>query len=108
MMFGIRWGSENHKLKWSDIQLLEYETGREYLEFTDSDTKTRTGEITHLRAFQPKQYSTPDDRSNCQSLHIRLFGITGLLPPRPLIVPFILPSITSVSKVLPLGTKINL
>lgn len=65
----------------------------------------KAGEITHLRAFRPKQYSTTDDPSNCPSLHIRLFGITGLLPPRPLIVPFILPSITSVSKVLPFSKK---
>lgn len=41
MLFGIREGSENHKLKWYDIQLLEDETGREYFEFTERDTKSR-------------------------------------------------------------------
>lgn len=66
MMFGIR-GRGDHKLKWSDIQLLEDETGSEHLEFTERDTKTRTGEfeITHHWAFRPKQYSTLDDPSNC-------------------------------------------
>lgn len=33
MMFGISEGTENHKLKWSNIQLLEDQTGREYLKF---------------------------------------------------------------------------
>lgn len=57
----------DHKLKWSDIQLLEDETGSEHLKFTERDTKTRTGEfeITHHWAFRPKQYSTLDDPSNC-------------------------------------------
>lgn len=66
MMFGIR-GRGDHKLKWSDIQLLEDETGSEHLKFTERDTKTRTGEfeITHHWAFRPKQYSTLDDPSNC-------------------------------------------
>lgn len=81
MMFGIRGGTENHKLKWSDIQLLEDETGREYLEFTERDTKTGTGEITHLRASRPKQYSTPDDPSNCLVAAYKAFRDHSLLPP---------------------------
>lgn len=33
MMFGISEGTENYKLKWSNIQLLEDQTSREYLKF---------------------------------------------------------------------------
>ena len=55
MLFGIRGGTENHKLRWSDIELRSDENGREYLEFNERETKTRTGEnSTHLRAFRPK------------------------------------------------------
>ncbi|XP_056000117.1 uncharacterized protein KIAA1958-like [Ostrea edulis] len=66
MMFGIRGGTENQKLRWSDIQLKKDENDREYLEYRERETKTRTGELsTHLRAFRPKQFAVPDDPSSC-------------------------------------------
>lgn len=40
MMFGIR-GGGGHKLKWSDIQLLEDETDSEHLKFTERETKNQ-------------------------------------------------------------------
>ena len=62
MLFGIRGGTENHILRGSDIELRFDENGREYLEFIELKTKTRTSEYsTHLRAFRHKQFPNPDD-----------------------------------------------
>jgi hypothetical protein len=42
------------------------ENGRQYLEYTERETKTRTGELsTHLRAFLPEQFAVPCDPSRC-------------------------------------------
>ena len=74
MLFGIRGGTENHKLRWSDFELRSDENGTEYLEFNERETKTRTGEnSTHLRAFRPKQFANPDDPSNCPVTAFKIF-----------------------------------
>ena len=74
MLFGIRGGTENHKLRWLDIELRSDENGREYLEFNERETKTRTDEnSTHLRAFRPKQFANPDDPSNCPVTAFKIF-----------------------------------
>lgn len=44
-------GTENHTLKLSAVQLLENETEIGYQKFTERDTETNTGEVTHLGAF---------------------------------------------------------
>ena len=73
MLFGIRGSTENHKLRWSDIELRSDENGRD-LEFNDRETKTRTGEnSTHQRAFWPKQFTNPDDPSNCPVTAFKIF-----------------------------------
>ena len=73
MLFGIRGGTENHKLRWLDIELRSDENGRD-LEFNDRETKTKTGEnSTHLRAFWPKQFTNPDDPSNCPVTAFKIF-----------------------------------
>ena len=43
-MFGMRGGAENRQLKWGDLQLKKTESGEEYLQFSERNTKTRTGE----------------------------------------------------------------
>lgn len=55
MLFGLRGGIENHKLRWGDILLKQDERGNEYLEFNERATKSRTGETsgTHQRAIRP-------------------------------------------------------
>lgn len=70
MMFGIRWGG--HELKWSDIQLLEDETGSKHLEFNERDTKTRTGEITHPRTLYYNS-TRLHDLSNCPVAAFKVF-----------------------------------
>ena len=65
MLFVLRGGTENHKLRWGDIELKRNELGQEYLEYHERDTKTRTGEGNSIRAFKPKQFSIENDAENC-------------------------------------------
>ena len=45
-------------MKWGDVQLLTDMNGAEYLEFSERETKTRTGaEPRNVRAVKPKAYS---------------------------------------------------
>ena len=76
MMFRIRGGTENHKLRWSDIKVLQDENGREYLEFRERETITRTGENTYLRVFRPKQYANPEDPMSCPVTAYKAFKET--------------------------------
>lgn len=63
-MFGIRGGTENRNLRWGDLQLKKTDSGREYIEFNERITKTRTAEKqTETRAFPPKQFSHEDTGS---------------------------------------------
>ena len=41
--FGLRGGDEHHRMKWGDVQLLTDVNGAEYLEYSERQTKTRTG-----------------------------------------------------------------
>jgi hypothetical protein len=66
-MLGLRGGTESRKMCWGDLSLKANELGREYLEYNERETKTRTGETssTHQRSFRPKIFATPDDSENC-------------------------------------------
>ena len=45
-------------MKWGDVQLLTDVNGAEYLEYSERQTKTRTGaEPRNVRAVKPKAYS---------------------------------------------------
>ena len=58
MLFGLRGGNENRQLRWGDIKLKRSQSGREYIEYNERITKTRTGETTtEVRAFNPKQFA---------------------------------------------------
>ncbi|OOY79204.1 hypothetical protein BOW12_12810, partial [Solemya velum gill symbiont] len=56
-LFGMRGVKENHNLMWGDIILKKDEQNREYLEFFERATKTRTGSTTDLRPFCPKAFA---------------------------------------------------
>ena len=44
-------------MKWGDVQLLTDVNGAEYLEYSERQTKTRTGaELRNVRAVKPKAY----------------------------------------------------
>jgi integrase len=56
-LLGFRGSHESKQLKWGDIQLQTSEHSEsEYLEFTERETKTRTGNSAHTRTFTPKIY----------------------------------------------------
>ena len=56
--FGLRGCYEHRRMKWGDVQLLTDVDGAEYLEFSERQTKTRTGaEPRNVRAVKPKAYS---------------------------------------------------
>ena len=56
--FGLRGCDEHRRMKWGDVQLLTDVNGDEYLEFSERQTKTRTGaEPRNVRPVKPKAYS---------------------------------------------------
>ena len=56
--FGLRGCDEHRCMKWGDVQLLTDVNGAEYLEYSERQTKTRTGaEPRNVRAVKPKAYS---------------------------------------------------
>ena len=60
MHFGMRGGKEHRGLCWGDILLKKDETGElEYLEYTERQTKTRTGENPRdVRPVKPRMYES--------------------------------------------------
>ena len=53
--FGLRGCDEHRRMKWGDVQLLTDVNGAEYLEYSERQTKTRTGaEPRNIRAVKPK------------------------------------------------------
>lgn len=64
-LFGMRGVKENHNLMWGDIILKKDEQNREYLEFFERATKTRTGSTTDLRPFCPKAFAIPENPDRC-------------------------------------------
>lgn len=61
-LLGFRGSHESRQLKWGDIRLKADENGEEYLEFNERETKTRTGNSSHIRPFLPKIFPTPDQK----------------------------------------------
>jgi len=56
--FRLRGCDEHRHMKWRDIQLLTDVNGTECLEYSERQTKTRTGaEPRNVRAVKPKAYS---------------------------------------------------
>ncbi|XP_070571326.1 uncharacterized protein KIAA1958-like [Ptychodera flava] len=62
--FGLRGRDEHYKMKWVDVELKKNTEGREYLEYTERDTKTRSGQVNNQRPFKPVMFAT-DDPSQC-------------------------------------------
>jgi hypothetical protein len=111
MMFGIKGGTENQKLKWSDIALNTDENGQEYLEYAERETKTRTGELSTVLVLERS------GQNNllllviplaAQSLLTRLLEIAGRIQPRPPTVLSTSPSIIGEPPIPIFTTKISL
>lgn len=67
LYFGMRGGTEHHKMKWGDVVLKRDEQLQlDYLEYNERATKTRTGvDVTDSRACPPRMYATPDNPEKC-------------------------------------------
>ena len=70
--FGLRGCQEHRDMKWGDIQLKTSADGVEFLQYTERQTKTRTGaESKDIRAVKPKMFSVPgSDRDPVQAYHL--------------------------------------
>lgn len=61
--FGFRGCHESRQLQWGDVTVKRNDEGREFLQFTERKSKTRTGESgIKPRSFQPKLFETGTDR----------------------------------------------
>ncbi|XP_073258936.1 uncharacterized protein KIAA1958-like [Porites lutea] len=59
MHFGLRGCKEHRDMCWGDVKLKETADGKEYLEFNERQTKTRTGsDCRDIRAMPPKMLAT--------------------------------------------------
>ncbi|KXJ06675.1 Uncharacterized protein KIAA1958 [Exaiptasia diaphana] len=57
--FGLRACDEHRQMKWGDVQLKTDTDGTEYLEYSERQTKTRTGEDPrNIRPVKPKAFAT--------------------------------------------------
>ena len=73
--FGLRGGKEEHRrVTWGDITLKVDNSGQEFIEYNERQTKTRTGEnIRNIREKCPRAWSNPDDSNKCPVAAFKLF-----------------------------------
>ena len=67
---GMRGCDEHHKLKFGDFTSKETSDGKAYIEFNETDTKTRSGATKESRAFKPRMWSNPLHPERCP---VRIF-----------------------------------
>ena len=63
LYFGMRGGGAEHRqLRWGDLNLCyDSDLNQEYIDFNESQTKTRTGEdVSNTRKDKPRMYARPD------------------------------------------------
>ena len=65
---GMRGRDEHYKLRYGDLEVQCSSEGTKYVEFSERDTKARTGEGSHTRPFKPIMWSTPEKTDNCPML----------------------------------------
>ena len=62
--FGLRGCQEHRKMFWEDVKLVKDSEGVDYLEYTERQTKTRTGTDTeNTRKVKPKMFATSTERN---------------------------------------------
>ena len=59
---GMRGRDEHYKIMYADFEVKSAIDGIKFVEFNERDTKTRSGEISDIRPFKPKMWSTPNDQ----------------------------------------------
>ncbi|XP_063399089.1 zinc finger MYM-type protein 2-like [Mytilus trossulus] len=63
--FGLRGRQDHSNMLWGDVELKMTSDGKEYLEFTEKSTKTRSGKNSgDCRKVLPKAFQVPED-DNC-------------------------------------------
>lgn len=73
--FGLRGCAEHRDMCWGDINLKEDENGNEYLEFTERQTKTRTGENPRdVRTVKPKIWCNVANPEKCPVQIYKLYA----------------------------------
>ncbi|XP_045163862.2 uncharacterized protein LOC123528196 [Mercenaria mercenaria] len=73
--FGLRGCAEHRDMCWGDINLKEDENGNEYLEFTERQTKTRTGENPRdVRTVRPKIWCNVANPERCPVQIYKLYA----------------------------------
>ena len=61
--FGLRGCQEHREMCWGDAKLCQDSKGKEYLEYNERQTKTRTGaDTSNVRKVTPKMFSTGTER----------------------------------------------
>ena len=70
--FGLRGCQEHRNMRWGDVQSQTSADGTEFLEYTERQTKTRTGaEPKDTRTVKPKMFSVPgSDRDPLRAFHL--------------------------------------
>ena len=78
LLFGMRGGAQEHRsLKWGGVKLgYDQTAGKEYLEYNERQTKTRTGEDCSLFRTKPRMYENKEDTSRCPKKFINVNKIT--------------------------------
>ena len=57
--FGMSRRQEHTDMLLGDVTMKATSNGKQYLEYYESETKTRKGEAGNIRAFAPKMFETP-------------------------------------------------
>ena len=65
---GMRGRSEHYKLCYADLEFKCSSEGAKYVEFSERDMKTRTGEGSHTRPFKLKMWNIPEKPDRCPVL----------------------------------------
>ena len=58
-------------MKYGELEIKCFSDSMKYVEFTERDTKTRTGEGSHTRPFKPKIISTPQNQNTVQCNYLK-------------------------------------
>ena len=65
MHFGLRGCKEHRDMCWGDVKLKQTAGGKEFLEFNERQTKTRTGsDCRDVRKIVPKSFATGGSERN--------------------------------------------
>ncbi len=72
-ILGFRGTHETCQLCWGDLTLKTDEDGEEFLEWNEHLTKTRNGNTTHLRPFNPKIFPNDECPERCPVRAYKVF-----------------------------------